>query len=86
MAATGGATFAVADPATEETIVQVADGTCTDWMKALELADASKASFAALAPRERAELLRDIFAAVTARKEDFARMMTLEMGKPYKEA
>lgn len=44
VAATGGATFEVLDPATEEVIANVADGTSADWMRALELADAAQRS------------------------------------------
>ena len=37
-------------------------------------------------PRKRAEILRKTFDEVTRRKDDFARLMTLEMGKPLAEA
>lgn len=86
VSATGGATFDVLDPATEEVIAQVADGTSEDWMRALALADAAKSDWAAFAPRSRSVILTDIFNAINERKEDFARVMTLEMGKPYGEA
>lgn len=86
VSATGGATFDVLDPATEEVIAQVADGTSEDWMRALALADAAKSDWAAFAPRSRSVILTDIFNAINERKDDFARVMTLEMGKPYGEA
>ena len=86
VAATGGATFEVLDPATEEVIANVADGTSADWMRALELADAAQKEWAGFAPRTRSIILTDIFNAIIERKEDFARVMTLEMGKPYAEA
>ena len=86
VAATGGATFEVLDPATEEVIANVADGTSADWMRALELADAAQKEWAGFAPRTRSIILTDIFNAINERKEDFARVMTLEMGKPYAEA
>ena len=38
------------------------------------------------APRERGEILRSAFEAVSARAEDFALLMTLEMGKPLAES
>ena len=38
------------------------------------------------APRERGEILRRAFELVTERAEDFALLMTLEMGKPLAEA
>jgi succinate-semialdehyde dehydrogenase/glutarate-semialdehyde dehydrogenase len=37
-------------------------------------------------PRERGEILRRAFELVTERAEDFALLMTLEMGKPLAEA
>ncbi|MBD0856335.1 NAD-dependent succinate-semialdehyde dehydrogenase [Corynebacterium striatum] len=86
VAATGGATFEVLDPATEEVIANVADGTSADWMRALELSDAAQKEWAGFAPRTRSIILTDIFNAINERKEDFARVMTLEMGKPYAEA
>ncbi|MFW9098450.1 NAD-dependent succinate-semialdehyde dehydrogenase [Corynebacterium striatum] len=86
VAATGGATFEVLDPATEEVIANVADATSADWMRALQLADAAQKEWAAFAPRTRSIILTDIFNAINERKEDFARVMTLEMGKPYSEA
>ncbi|MDC7106931.1 NAD-dependent succinate-semialdehyde dehydrogenase [Corynebacterium striatum] len=86
VAATGGATFEVLDPATEEVIANVADGTSADWMRALELADAAQKEWAGFAPLTRSIILTDIFNAINERKEDFARVMTLEMGKPYAEA
>jgi succinate-semialdehyde dehydrogenase/glutarate-semialdehyde dehydrogenase len=48
--------------------------------------DAVQASWARTAPRERAEILRRAFELVTKRAEDFALVMTLEMGKPLAEA
>ncbi|HCG2963284.1 TPA: NAD-dependent succinate-semialdehyde dehydrogenase [Corynebacterium striatum] len=86
VAATGCATFEVLDPATEEVIANVADATSADWMRALQLADAAQKEWAAFAPRTRSIILTDIFNAINERKEDFARVMTLEMGKPYAEA
>ena len=38
------------------------------------------------APRERGEILRRAFELVTERADDFALLMTLEMGKPLAEA
>jgi hypothetical protein len=52
----------------------------------LDAADAVQASWARTAPRERAEILRRAFDLVTERAEDFALLMTLEMGKPLAEA
>ena len=84
--ASGGGTFAVEDPATGKTIAQVADATADDARAALDAAVAAQESWARTAPRQRAEILRAGFEAITARADDFATLMTLEMGKPLAEA
>jgi succinate-semialdehyde dehydrogenase/glutarate-semialdehyde dehydrogenase len=84
--ASSGDTFAVQDPATGTEIARVADATAEDGMAALDAAAAAQADWARTAPRDRAELLRAGFEAVTARAEDFALLMTLEMGKSLAEA
>lgn len=81
-----GATFPVLDPATGEVLARVADASPEDGAAALDAAAAVQASWAATAPRERAEILRSAFDLVTERAEDFALVMTLEMGKPLVES
>jgi succinate-semialdehyde dehydrogenase/glutarate-semialdehyde dehydrogenase len=81
-----GGTFEVEDPATGDVLTTVADATPEDGMDALGAATAAQASWGVVAPRERAELLRRAFEAVTARADDFALLMTLEMGKPLAES
>jgi succinate-semialdehyde dehydrogenase/glutarate-semialdehyde dehydrogenase len=83
---TGGKTFAVEDPATGKTLLEIADATSEDALAALDAADAAQASWARTAPRERGEILRRAFELVTERAEDFALLMTLEMGKPLAES
>src|SRR3954453_3726324 len=84
--AAGGATLDVEDPATGEVLTAVADASVEDGRAALDAAVAAQAGWAATAPRDRGEILRAAFEAVTARTEDFALMMTLEMGKPLAES
>lgn len=81
-----GGTFDVVDPATGQVLVQVASATAKDGRDALDAAVAAQASWAATAPRVRAEILRAGFEAVIARADDFALLMTLEMGKSLTEA
>ena len=81
-----GRTLNVEDPSTGETLVSVADATIADGAAALDAAVAARADWAATAPRERGEILRRAFVAITARAEEFALLMTLEMGKPLAEA
>ena len=84
--ASDGGTFDVHDPATGEVLATLASATSEDAVAALDAADAVQASWARTAPRVRAEILRRAFDLVTERAEDFALLMTLEMGKPLAEA
>ncbi|GAA1888963.1 NAD-dependent succinate-semialdehyde dehydrogenase [Paeniglutamicibacter psychrophenolicus] len=84
--ASDGGTFDVLDPATGEKLATLASATSADAMAALDAADAVQASWARTAPRTRAEILRRAFDLVTARADDFALLMSLEMGKPVPEA
>ena len=84
--ASNGETFEVEDPATGKVLTTVANATPEDGMAALAAADAAQKTWGSAAPRERAEILRRAFEAVTARAGDFALLMTLEMGKPLAEA
>ncbi|MGL5929399.1 MAG: NAD-dependent succinate-semialdehyde dehydrogenase [Dermatophilaceae bacterium] len=84
--ASGGGRFDVEDPATGEVLTSCADATPDDAMAALAAAADAQPSWAAVAPRDRAEILRSAFEAVTARADDFALLMTLEMGKALAEA
>ncbi len=84
--ASGGGTVPVDDPATQEVIAQVADASIADGRTALDAAVAAAPGWAATAPRERGEILRRAFEMITARTEDLALLMTLEMGKPLKES
>ncbi len=84
--ANSGARFDVENPATGEALVSVADATPEDGMAALDAAVAAQESWAATPPRQRAELLRAGFEAIHARADDFALLMTLEMGKSLAES
>ena len=84
--ATGGGTLPVEDPATGETIAEVADATVEDAVSALDAAVAAQAEFAATPPRERSEILRRAYEALIAQADDLALLMTLEMGKSVAES
>ncbi|MGR0219752.1 NAD-dependent succinate-semialdehyde dehydrogenase [Agromyces sp. ZXT2-6] len=86
VAAEGGKTFEVRDPATGEVIKTIADASPADGLRALDAAVAAQDAWAATAPRERGEILRRAFDRLMERREDFALLMTLEMGKPLAEA
>jgi succinate-semialdehyde dehydrogenase/glutarate-semialdehyde dehydrogenase len=82
----GGATLAVDDPATEEVVAEVADGTPDDARDALDAAVSAQAGWAATPPRQRGEVLRRAYELMTARADDLALLMTIEMGKPVAES
>uniref|UniRef100_UPI002588A11C NAD-dependent succinate-semialdehyde dehydrogenase n=1 Tax=Arthrobacter sp. TaxID=1667 RepID=UPI002588A11C len=84
--AAGGRTLDVHDPATGRILASIADGGTEDALAALDAAAAAQAGWARTAPRVRGEILRRAFELVTERAEDFALLMTLEMGKPLAEA
>ncbi|UKA63907.1 NAD-dependent succinate-semialdehyde dehydrogenase [Arthrobacter sp. FW306-04-A] len=84
--AASGRTFDVEDPATGKVLMSISDAGAEDGAAALDAAAAAQASWARTAPRERGEILRRAFELVTARAEDFALLMTLEMGKPLAES
>ncbi|WP_069161675.1 NAD-dependent succinate-semialdehyde dehydrogenase [Nocardia altamirensis] len=86
VAATGGGTFPVHNPATGEVLTQVADATPEDAVRALDAAVAVQAEWAATPSRQRGEILRTVFEQITARAEEFALLMTLEMGKALPES
>ena len=79
-------TLAVEDPSTGETLCEVADASVDDAREALDAAVDAGPAFAAMAPRERGEILRRAFEAIIARREDLALLMTLEMGKALRES
>jgi succinate-semialdehyde dehydrogenase/glutarate-semialdehyde dehydrogenase len=84
--ASGGATLDVEDPSTGEAIASVADATPEDASAALDAACAVQGEWAAHPPRERGEILRNAYEALTAKADELALVMTLEMGKPLAES
>jgi succinate-semialdehyde dehydrogenase/glutarate-semialdehyde dehydrogenase len=81
-----GGRFEVLDPATGEVITEVADAGVGDAIAAVEAAHSAAGSWAATAPRERAEILRRAFDLMTARSDEFARLISLENGKALADA
>ena len=84
--ASDGKTFDVTNPATDEVLTSIADGTVVDGERALAAASVAQREWAPTEPRVRGEILRKAFELLTERADDFARLMTLEMGKPLAEA
>lgn len=79
-------TFDVTNPATDEVLVTIANATAADAITALDAACAVQESWAATPARERGEILRSVFEMIIERADDFATLMTLEMGKVVAES
>lgn len=84
--ASDGGTLDVEDPATGKTLLTIADAGYEDGQLAMTAAHEAQESWSRTAPRVRAELLRAAFEKVTAMADEFAILMSLEMGKPFAEA
>ena len=82
----GAGTLPVEDPATGETICDVADATPEDAISALDAAVAAQPDWAATPPNERSEILHRAFLALNERADELATLMTLEMGKAVAES
>jgi succinate-semialdehyde dehydrogenase / glutarate-semialdehyde dehydrogenase len=84
--ASGGDTLEVLDPATEEPLCEVADGTPEDAVAALDAAVEKQREWASSPPNDRAGILWKAFELLTERADELALLMTLEMGKPVAES
>lgn len=76
----------IEDPATRQTLAEISNASVSDGLDALASAHAAMPAWEKTAPRERAELLRKTFDLISERSEKFARIISLEMGKPLQEA
>jgi succinate-semialdehyde dehydrogenase/glutarate-semialdehyde dehydrogenase len=81
-----GKLFAVTNPATGETIAEIADFDAADAHAAIEAAHRAMPAWAALTAKERAAILRRWFTLIMDAQEDLARIMTAEQGKPLAES
>jgi succinate-semialdehyde dehydrogenase/glutarate-semialdehyde dehydrogenase len=86
VAADSGATFAVTNPATGETIAAVPDMGAAETKRAIDAAAAALPDWAALTAKERAAILRKWFDLLMAHQEPLARILTAEQGKSLAEA
>ena len=83
---TSGRSISVSDPATGKVIKTIADASVDDAKRAMDVAAETQASWGSTAPRVRGEILRGAFDLLQQRADEFALLMTLEMGKPLAEA
>jgi succinate-semialdehyde dehydrogenase/glutarate-semialdehyde dehydrogenase len=79
-------TLPVEDPATQETLTEVADASPDDAVKALDAAVDTQKEWQQTPPRERGEILRRAWEEITERADELALLMTLEMGKSLAES
>jgi succinate-semialdehyde dehydrogenase/glutarate-semialdehyde dehydrogenase len=84
--AADGFRFPVANPATGETIVDVANSASADARAATDAAAKAFPEWRDRLPRERAEILRRWHALIVENTEDLAKLMSMEQGKPMAES
>lgn len=81
-----GKTYDVTNPATNKVISRVAYGSAEETKSAVKAARDAFPGWAALTAKERAGYLISLYELMMKEKEDLAKLITLEMGKPIKEA
>ena len=84
--ASSGETFDVQNPATGEVLATLQSANSDDALAALDAAVKVQKDWARTPARQRSEILARAYQLVTERTEEFAALMTLEMGKPLAEA
>ena len=85
-AAASGRTIAVTDPATGKIMGEVASLSATESAAAVDAAQAAFPGWSSLLPQARSAILRRWFELILVHKEDLARIMVSEQGKPLSEA
>ena len=86
VAADGGATIAVDNPASGGILGTVPKFGAVETKAAVEVADRALSDWRAKAAKERALVLRRWYELMLEHREDLARLMTLEQGKPLTES
>src|SRR5438477_3500088 len=79
-----GETFEARSPATGEVIATLPKGTRADAVRALEAAAQARQPMAALGAFDRAAVVDRVADVMEGRREELARWLTLDQGKPYK--
>lgn len=81
-----GETIEVSNPATGETVGTVPKMGAKEAEQAVEAAQRALPQWSAMSANERSDLLRKWYDLIIEHKEDLARLLTIEQGKPLKEA
>ena len=85
--AASGKTFATIDPSTESILGQAARGDAADVDRAVAAARrATRGDWRDITPAQRGRLLFQLADVIAARKDEIARIETLDVGKPLKES
>src|SRR5256886_1532888 len=84
--AEGGAAFDVINPADRSVIARVTNGAVPDVERAVTAAHAAFREWSVQAPQDRGRFLLRIQELMEVRRDDLARLVTLENGKPFEEA
>src|SRR5688572_8964281 len=84
--ASDGGTTEIRNPATGEVVDRVAAATQQDVNRAIDAAEAAFRKWAAMPPPKRAEILNNACHRLKEREKELAKLLTLEQGKPMREA
>ena len=76
----------VLDPATDQQVAEVADGTPADAIAACDAAEVAQVAWAATAPRVRSEILRNCWQTMVDHTDELASLIVREHGKPMADA
>src|ERR671924_1270847 len=83
VAATAETAREIVSPVTGETLAEAPNASAEDVDLAVAAARAAQPRWAALSAWDRAKVCHAIADLISERREDFARELTLEQGKPY---
>ena len=86
LSASDGSHIHVIDPSHGKEVARVANATVSDAMDAVAAASNALPEWAATPPRERGETLRRVFELMSERREDLARLISIENGKALPDA
>lgn len=84
--AQNGSVFTVDNPATGQTIAEVANLGAADAAAAIDAANTAWPAWRALTAKARSQILRKWFDLINENAQDLAKLMTIEQGKPMAEA
>ncbi|HEY8116381.1 MAG TPA: aldehyde dehydrogenase family protein, partial [Actinomycetota bacterium] len=79
-----GATFEATSPSTGEVIGTVPEGTRDDVRRAVAAADEAFGTWSGLTAFDRARAMRRVAEAIDGRRDDLARTLALDQGKPMR--